>query len=358
MTKKEKQLFLELCSFLSPNRDKIKMLIEKGGATPELLGHLCTNRMAGVAYGTLKETELLAMLDREFRNSLKSAWTFNEKLNSDFFGCLNYLYTQLEPCGVPYALLKGAYLCGKYPIGYRTSNDIDILINPDDIGKVSTKLKLAGFKQGYLKNGKFVEATRAQIIESKMTRGETVPFIKEIKLPYIKYLEVDLNFSLDYKNSDNDNVRKMLDRAQTVTVRNAKLRTLSSEDFLLHLCTHLYKEATTLPWIEMRRDMTFYKYSDIYMLINEMSDDEQEKLITAAKESNLEKELAYCINSINSFFKLSDGSLIRYATERDNHDLDYVIAPAQKKLYKYTEKDILKRFFCKDRKKLLTEVTI
>ena len=167
-----------------------------------------------------------------------------------------------------------------------------------------------------------------------------------------------MNFSLDYKNSDNDNVRKMLDRAQTVTVRNAKLRTLSSEDFLLHLCTHLYKEATTLPWIEMRRDMTFYKYSDIYMLINEMSDDEQEKLITAAKESNLEKELAYCINSINSFFKLSDGSLIRYATERDNHDLDYVIAPAQKKLYKYTEKDILKRFFCKDRKKLLTEVTI
>ena len=358
MTKNEKELFLNLCSFVSPDKNKIRKLIEHGAATPELLGHLCANRMAGVAYGVLKETELLGALDREFRNALKSAWVFNEKLNSDFFGCLNYLFTQLDTCGVPYALLKGAYLCGKYPIGHRTSNDIDILINPEDVGKVSTKLKLAGFKQGYLKNGKFVEATREQIIESKMTRGETVPFIKEIKLPYIKYLEVDINFSLDYKNNDDDCIRKMLERTQTVTVRSSKIRTLSPEDFLLHLCAHLYKEATTLPWIDMKRDMTFYKYSDIYMLISEMSDDEQEKLITAAKESNLEKELAYCINSINSFFNLPDGKLIRYATERDSDALDYVIAPAQKKTYKYTEKDILKRFFCKDRTKLLTEVTI
>ena len=312
MTQKEKQLFLKLCSFVSPDKDKIGKLIEKGAATPELLGHLFANRMAGVAYGVLERTELLSNVDREFRNSLKGAWTLNEKLNADFFGCLNYLFTQLDSCGVPYALLKGAYLCGKYPIGYRTSNDIDVLINPEDVGKVSTKLKLAGFKQGYLKNGKFIEATRQQIIESKMTRGETVPFIKEIKLPYIKYLEVDLNFSLDYKNNDDDSVRKMLERTQTVTVRNAKVRTLCPEDFFLHLCAHLYKEATTLPWIEMKRDMTFYKYSDIYMLISEMSDDEQEKLIIAAKESNLEKELAYCINSINSLFKLSDGKLLRY----------------------------------------------
>ena len=41
---------------------------------------------------------------------------------------------------------------------------------------------------------------------------------------------------------------------------------LGDEDFFLHLCAHLYKEATTLPWIEMHRDMTLYKYCDIYII--------------------------------------------------------------------------------------------
>lgn len=358
MNQKEKQLFLNLCSFLSPDKNKLKALIEKGAATPELLGYLFSNRMAGVAYGVLEETELLSIVDREFRNSLKSAWILNEKLNEDFFGCLNYLSSQLDSCGVPYALLKGAYLCGKYPTGYRTSNDIDVLICPEDVGKVSTKLKLAGFKQGYLKNGKFVEATRQQIIESKMTRGETVPFIKEIKLSYIKYLEVDLNFSLDYKNSDDNCVKKMLDRTEIVTIRNSKIRTLCQEDFILHLCSHLYKEATTVPWIKMKRDMTFYKYCDIYMLIREMNDEDLHNLILAANENGLEKELSYCLNSINGFFKSLNSDLILYISQRQNEDLNEVISPEEKTIYRYTEHDVIKRFFTKDRLKLLSEVVI
>ena len=356
MTQKEKQLFLNLCSFLSPDKDKIGGLIEQGAATPGVLGYLFDNRMAGVAYCVLERTNSLSNVDREFRNSLKSAHMFNEKLNADFFGCLNYLSIQLDACGVPYALLKGAYLCGKYASGYRTSNDIDVLINPNDLGRVSSQLKLAGFKQGYIENGKFVEATRQQIIESKMTRGETVPFIKEIKLPFIKYLEGDINFSLDYKNSSDDSVRKMLARTEIVALRRAKVRTLCSEDFFLHLCAHLYKEATTIPWIRMKRDMTFYKYADIYMLLNEMSDKEQNEVILYAKENGLEKALAYCLDSVNQFFKVRECRFKSYIGERQNDDLKYIIAPSEKKLYEYTEKDVVKRFFAKDRIKLLEEV--
>ena len=358
MTQKEKELFLSLCSFVSPNKEKIEKLICKGAATPQLLGYLFANRMAGVAYGVLEKTELLSCVDREFRNSLRGAYVLNEKTNSEFFSCLNYLSAQLNTCAVPYAMLKGAYLCGKYPSGFRTSCDIDILINPEDIGTVSAKLKEAGFKQGYIRNGKFVQATRQQIIQSKMTRGETVPFIKEILLPYIKYLEVDLNFSLDYKNSDSDLSKKMLDRAQTLTVKSAKIRTLCPQDFFLHLCAHLYKEATTLPWIEMKRDMTFYKYCDIYMLISQMSDREQNDILLAAQQFGLEKELAYCLNSINSLFEIPHGKLWLYIAQRNVDDMTEVISPADKKTLRYTEKDVRRRFFTNDRTKLLREVII
>lgn len=357
MQKKEKQLFLKLCSFLSSDREKIKKLIEQDAATPELLGYLFANRMAGVAYGELEKAELLSLVDREFRNSLKGAWMLNKMKNSDFVGCVKYLSTELDSCEVPYALLKGAYLCGKYPIGYRTSNDIDVLICPEDVGKVSAKLRLAGFRQGYIKDGVFVAATRAQIIESKMNRGETVPFIKEIKLPYIKYLEVDLNFSLDYKNSDDGGIRKMLERTQTINVGGARIRTLCPEDFFLHLCAHLYKEATTLPWIKMKRDMTFYKYVDIYMLLNGMDDDMQQNVIKKAIECGLETELSYCMNSVKSFFELSKGTLIEFFDESYNNEQNDVVAPMEKKIYTYGEQDIVKRFFARDRLKLLKEAT-
>ncbi|MBO5849987.1 MAG: nucleotidyltransferase family protein, partial [Paludibacteraceae bacterium] len=231
MNQKEKELFLELCAFRNPNAKKLDGLLNNGAATPEVLGTLFANRMAGVAYHVLKETELLDRVDREFRNSLRDTSLLYKKFNYDYLGCIKFLSTELEACGVHYALLKGAYLCHRYPEGCRVSNDIDVLIAPEDVGKVSVRLKMAGFKQGYLKNGVFIPATRQQIIESKMTRGETVPFVKEIKLPFVKFLEVDLNFSLDYKNSNDDTLKRMLSNTRLVSVESAKIRTLDKNDF-------------------------------------------------------------------------------------------------------------------------------
>ena len=356
MNQKEKNLFFQLCAFRKPSEKKLRALLECNGATPEVLGSLFANRMAGVAYNVLKELKLLDLLDREFRNSLSNAELLNEKKNEDFFGCIRFLTTELDACGIPYALLKGAYLCHWYPAGCRTSNDIDVLIAPEDVGRVSAKLKMAGFKQGYLKNGEFVPANRQEIIESKMMRGETVPFIKEVKKPFMKYLEVDLNFSLDYKNSDETILKEMLEHTEVVTVGEEKIRTLSRYDFLLHLCAHLYKEATTVPWIRMKRDMTFYKYCDIYGLLQDYSAKEAGELIAVAKERGLERELAYCLYSIEKFFGPDAVKCRKYIYERDSRDLETVVAPMEKKIYRYKEPDPLKRFFAKDRMKLLREV--
>ncbi len=352
MNKKEKELFLQLCRFKDPNNKKIAKLIRAGATTPELLGYIFANRMAAIAHGVLKKAELLGEVDREFRNSLKNAATLNERINDDFFGCVRFLSAELEGAGVPYALLKGAYLCHKYPRGYRTSNDIDVLVSPENVGKISTKLKLAGFKQGYIRNGVFVPATRQQIIESKMMRGETVPFIKETKLPFIKYLEVDLNFSLDYKNSDDEILKMMLERTEVETIGASKIRRLDKYDFLLHLCAHLHKEATTMPWIRMKRDMTFYKYCDIYALLYDMTDEEVEALYERAIENGMESELDYCIKSINDFFETE------YKMLTDGTTLCDVVSPADKKLYRYREENAVKRFFASDRIRLLSEVRI
>lgn len=200
MKEKEKQLFKALCRFKDAFDDP--SLTEF--ATSAVLGHLFFNRMQGVAYGTLKKSGLLGNVNREFRNSLEAAYDLNVLNNESFRKCVVMLFEILSPCNCKVAMLKGAYLCAHYPDGYRTSNDVNLLVMPKDVTTIGNLLSASGFKQGNVRNGEFIPATRQEIIASKMMRGETVPYIKEVDLHFMKFFELDINFSLDYKNGNGD----------------------------------------------------------------------------------------------------------------------------------------------------------
>ena len=348
MNQNEILLFKELCKFKSNNFDET--LLEY--ATPKVLGHLFYNRMQGIAYHTLKNHSLLGAVNREFRNSLKCAYEHNTEKNNSFFICLSNLSNLLSNCNANIAMLKGAYLCSHYPIGCRTSNDIDILVLPEDITVIGNILTQDGFKQGNIRNGQFIPATRKEIIESKMTRGETVPYIKEVNLPFMKYFEVDINFSLDYKNGKTDTLSNILNNICTVEENGIVIPTLNKYDFFIHLCAHLYKEATTLPWIEMHRDMTLYKYCDIYMLLDEMSDEDLINIFARACELNIEKVCAYTILETIGLFDIKNPIASQLSKETLKDDPCFVlniVDPKGKRTLRYQTHDVTKRFFMDDR---------
>lgn len=354
MKTEEKQLFKSLCNFKTERFDEELLKF----ATPAVLGHLFFNRMQAIAYGTLRDHGLLGKVNREFRNSLRSAYEQNVEKNNSFYWCIQYLDEVLSKCNCKYAMLKGAYLCHYYPKGYRTSSDIDLLVRPEDVTQIGNALSIAGFMQGNIRNGEFIPATRKEIIESKMLRGETVPYIKELNFPNMRYLEVDINFSLDYKNSATNTLDMMLEKVSKREIRGAEVMTLDESDFFIHLCTHLYKEATTLPWVEMMRDMTLYKYCDIYLLLDDMSVPQIEKIFERAKTLGMEKECAFAIIQTSKLFDVSN----RFAEEMAGcvlmNDPDYihrVISPKDNKTFIFTEKNIFERFFADSRKELLKE---
>jgi len=354
MKRNEIRLFNQLCRFNAESFDE--SLLEY--ASPNVLGHLFFNRMQAIAYGVLKKHGLLSKVNREFRTSIKCAYSQNIEKNNSYFKCLNYINELLSDCKSEYAMLKGAALCRLYPLGYRTSNDIDILITPDSISKIARKLLISGFQQGHIHNDEFTPATRKEVIESKMMRGETVPYIKEVNLPGMRYLEIDINFSLDYKNSDDDVIPKMLKNSIDTELEGVKIKTLDILDFFIHLCGHLYKEATTLPWIEMKRDMTLYKYCDIYMLLANMDEDLKEKLFERAVHLRMEKICAFAILQTIELFEMDEPFAMQLSLDALEGNCDFihqVIAPSQKKVLIYKEKNILKRFFTDNRKSLLEE---
>ena len=355
MNNQEKELFLRLCNFMGDPLDE--KLLEY--ATPSVLGHLFYNRMQAIAYGVLKSNHLLGKVNREFRNSLKAAYNQNVVKNQSFLSCVEWLENLLSQCDCQYAMLKGALLCERYPEGYRTSNDIDLLVRPEDVTKLGNLLLQKGFQQGYVRNDEFVPATRKEIIASKMMRGETVPYIKEMDLPGMRWLEVDINFSLDYKNGKEDVLNSLLNETRVYSNEGYTLTTLSKNDFFLHLCCHLYKEATTLPWVIMKRDMALYKYGDIYMLLEEMSYEDVGGLYKRAYELGMEKICAFAIAQTSELFVLknTDAVLISKAILEDDPEfIHMVIDPSNKRELRFVERSIKERFFCESRESLFAEV--
>ncbi len=355
MKQSEKLLFKALCSFKSKEFDETLLR----SATPTVLGQLFFNRMQAIAFGTLNSHDLLGRVNREFRNSLRDSYTQSLEKNSSFYQGVGYLSDILNDCTCSYAMLKGAYLCRYYPEGYRTSNDIDLLVLPEDVTQIGNALSCAGFKQGSIMNGEFVPATRKEVIASKMTRGETVPYIKELALPGMRYLEVDVNFSLDYKNGDAPVLKDILSRAKRREIGGMEVQTLEESDFFIHLCSHLYKEATTLPWVEMMRDMTLYKYCDIYMLLADMTDEDVNRIFKRSEEMDMVKVCAFAIAQTAALFDVSNTYAVETARSflrSEPEFLHRVVSPKDKKTFVYHEKDVLERFFAANRKDLLKEV--
>lgn len=356
MKKEEKELFRCLCSFKSNSFDEGLLSC----ATPEVLGHLFFNRMYSIAYGNLMQRGLLSKVNREFRNALKDGYDACCEKNTYYLQCVDYVERILRSCDCRFAFLKGAYLCRLYPNGFRTSNDLDILVAPNDVSKISEALTSAGFVQGYVKNDVLIPANRKEIIESKMTRGETVPFIKKVDYPHLKFFEVDINFSLDYKNNEPTLLSNILEKVRNVSFGDVSIPTLSEQDFFIHLCSHLYKEASSMPWIIMNRDMTLYKYCDIYSLLTDMTNQQVDQMFIRAASLHLENICAYAILQTAYLFDLTNSYAIKSAFEMLKDNLEFihlVISPSDGKIYTYQEKDISERFFNSNRINLLREVT-
>jgi hypothetical protein len=344
----ENALILDLCKFQSRDAETIAVAFSAPLNLPYILGQLLFHRVGGVAYHKLKVCELLTKLNREFRNPLSMIYdAFTERTRS-FLRAEETLTDIFVNADFPFALLKGAYLAQLYPVGLRTSNDFDVLIRPQDVQKITDLLKSNCFAQGFLRAGgqrpledvpninstktrvlgsqncgdyTFTPATRAEIVYARMNKGETVPFVKQIDLPHMRYLEIDVNFSPDFKANSGDVVDKMLSRTEPlIETKCGNLPTLCRADFLIHLCAHLYKEATTFHWVSVGRDLSLYKFVDILLFVDNLPAD----LAARIADLRLQKECAFTFIYTRELFALENSALDALITSITPENTDFL----------------------------------
>ena len=321
-----------------------------------------------MAYLALERTGLLMEVNREFRNTLASVYAANRIRNESFQKALADLAAVLGRAEFPYALLKGAYLSQLYPSGLRTSNDIDILVSPASLPALEKRLEQAGCIQGaYDKTqGKIIPATRRDKLLSRMNRGETVPFCKETRLPMLPCLEIDLNFSLDYKAKQTGGasaVETLLAAARPdIHTPAGPLYTLAPDDFLIHLCAHLYKEAAVYQWVEMGRDLSLYKFCDIdLMAADALRLHGAEALAAKIAGLSLEVPCAYALSRTERLFGTGrragrDWRRLLELLHADPAENAYeILDPASQSVYS-CRMDFEEWMFCSDRLSALQRV--
>lgn len=334
--KKEKKIILEFAKGRYADADRLQNLLADDFCCPDVLGQLIYNRLGGMAYDALLQNQLLSAVPGEMRKALGEIHEANIAKGRSFGQAVTQLYDILHGLELEYVMLKGVGLIGLYPEGYRTSNDIDLLVNPTGVSLFCERLTMAGFRQGYLKNGEILSATREQIISSRMMRGETVPFIKRIDLPFMKYLEVDINFSLDYAPETGESICEILQAGEEVFRGTVHAKLPQKSDFLIHLCAHLFKEATSYPWVESGKDTLLYKFCDIYTVLQKYTDDDYEAFCSRAKFLDVKKECYFALFRTKELFGKLPGQGNRYLASLRPDEVGYmneIRSAAEKKTY-------------------------
>jgi hypothetical protein len=337
---------------------KEKVQITSNDDIELLMGHIILNRVVKIAYNNLE----LDSLSTDFYKAIYALKENYEKQHIKFKDNLYYLSTILKKSKSKYALLKGAFLSTVlFDHGQRTSNDIDILVEGKNVAEIQSLLLEEGFIQGRYnrKENTIIPASRKEIIESRMNFGETIPFFKIINSsPF----EVDINFSIDFKPDDDRNlVPELLSNTTVVTIQDEEFNTLNMVDFLIHLCCHLYKEATTYDWVLYRRDLMLYKFSDINVFLHRFGDEAFFPiLINHIRKYHVEKECYYTFENSSIIYPNMDYiqgfSQLKDAIKPSNLDfMKQIVYPREKKLFRYNM-DFMKWFFYPNRIERLEEI--
>ena len=273
--KKEHKAVLEIVKFGNKKR-KIEKLItileDKTLNWIEILGYLCYHRVAGLAYEVIKNIDVKKLDFSVFFTlyMIHQAQSVRTLLQKKYIKIISYALCEAN---IEHVFLKGSVLSSLvYPIGARAFNDIDILVHKQSLQKVKKVLYELGFLEGEYDYSKGVvkEFDKNTIKLFTNTKGEMAPFVKIVNKKTLEAVNVDINFSLDWRPKGcEDAVNHFLKERVLIPVGNDfSIFSLNKEHLFIHLCIHFYKDAALIDIIKKRKILDLYKFVDIYTFIH------------------------------------------------------------------------------------------
>ena len=157
----------------------------------------------------------------------------------------------------PYVIIKGEVLSvqayGKP--GRRHLGDVDVLVQKENIGKLTALLIENGFETNVL--------TREQEIITKAFSHQVTPYRKLVSGIAVN---IDINYDFFWGEWDKvePSIGDILSRRQYLTLYDQFVPVLTIEDAFIQLCLHHYKDMNSLFHLAYVNPITSEKFQDIY----------------------------------------------------------------------------------------------
>lgn len=224
---------------------------------------LCVKqKVAGLVHLNLHRWGLEARVTPAARMAFRLLYHAHRRRNRSLLATMREVVTHLAAAAVDARPLKGSILV---PLVYsdggsRILSDIDLFIRKADASRVATLMQEIGFVQGA-----YCAATRS--IEPLRREEQMIWKLKMYNLPGFLRLSdddfvdvdcVDFAFGLSFSD-DRDLSGEMLSRRGVM----AGIETFHPVDFFIHVCCHLYKEASNDAWVQLGLDVNLIKFCDV-----------------------------------------------------------------------------------------------
>lgn len=312
-----------------------------------LLCYAVKNKVVGFVYYNLDKYNLLYKLPKQIIRLIRFYCTGNDFRNKAYIQEFSRIATKFDETGIFYAPLKGIHFLSNIykdkPV--RSLNDIDCMIDYEQYKTVKQIMQSEGYEQTEYDDIRkaHVPISRKKAVFWNLHMNNSYPFRKSIGDIFCERINFDFCFGIDKNN------RKIV---SDMLSRKGKNKQLSSYDFFIHLCAHLYKEAVNDMWIWSGSDNNLVKFTDIREYsIKYMTENDFNMALDIAEEAggSLLKAIHYTLFYLNEIFqdgyeqdlisrcKISDNEYLKYFNENEKFKKSF-----WERLFSYSNAEELK----------------
>ena len=206
--------------------------------------------------------------------------------------------SELKRAGIKTFPLKGSWLIENIykDKGVRSINDIDCLFSKEQEVDLIKAMADAGYIQGQYdaKNHRIEGFSREKQIAWRRKMNNLMPFQKTTTIKSLPTVIFDFSFALDL-SKDESAVAEMINNADGEFLRKAH--------FFVHLCAHLYKEATNAIWILETTDFNLIKFCDVREYLMQLDKDDIGEAVSFAKKYDFDKAVYFACHYLQEIYK-------------------------------------------------------
>ncbi|PJM98524.1 hypothetical protein CG740_35375 [Streptomyces sp. CB01201] len=240
------------------------------------------------------------------QDALLAAYALNSRRNRVLIEETARLTERLRAAGIAVAVRKGAFLAPVVyrDLGLRPMNDIDLFVDRSAAKDVAAVLADDGYAPGVVdRAGRITRLSRRQEIFWSVHTNNLPTLLRAHDDPLQPTLAVDVCFNLFLPASGCDiPAERLMVDLTTHEVQGTTISAFRPEYFLLDVSAHLYKESTTLRYIEKGKHQRLLQYIDIVALVRRHPGLRWDLLLEIAREAGAGRNLYYALAGAEALF--------------------------------------------------------